>query len=92
MLFEITDQNFHGVPATVNCPDGRARCSFVAYYHTAGVNDSKSAHTSIYAPSIYQPKKSFFRKFAKEVTPPVVHRALHLLKKNSRRNGKNGNR
>jgi hypothetical protein len=87
ILFEITDQNFHGVPATVDCPDGRARCSFVVYYHTAAVNDGKNIapHTSVYAPDIYQPKRSLFRRFAKEVTPPAVHRALHLLKANARR-------
>ena len=95
ILFEITDQNFHGVPAVVNCPEGRARCSFVVYYHTAAVNDGRTtAHTSIYAPDIYQPKKSLFKRLAKEVTPPVVHRALHKWKtaRGNARNGNNGNR
>jgi hypothetical protein len=80
-LFEITDQNFHGVAATVTCPDGRSRSSFAVYCHTAVVNGEKEVlpRTSIYAPSVYQPQKSLLRRFAKQVTPPIVHRALHTF-------------
>jgi Rps23 Pro-64 3,4-dihydroxylase Tpa1-like proline 4-hydroxylase len=82
-IFEITDQNFHGVPATVACPEGRSRNCFTAYFHTVGFPGIKEIvpHTSIYAPSFYQKRKSGLREFVKDLVPPIVSRATRKLRK-----------
>jgi hypothetical protein len=81
VIFEIADQNFHGVPKVVTCPRGRSRNSFLVYYHTA-VNASVDAtpHTSIYAPSFYGPKRSAIRTIMKDAMPPIILRTLKRLK------------
>jgi hypothetical protein len=76
-IFEITDENYHGVPSVVRCPQGRSRDCFVVYYHTATSLGTKGVqHTSIYAPSLYQTRKSRLRQLTKDLTPPLVLRAV----------------
>lgn len=80
-IFEITDENFHGVPSVVRCPEGRSRNCFVVYYHTAALpGDRVTAHTSIYAPSRYGEKKSIVRQLVRDLTPPLVLRAARKLR------------
>jgi Rps23 Pro-64 3,4-dihydroxylase Tpa1-like proline 4-hydroxylase len=81
IIFQITDQNFHGVPATVDCPGGRSRNSFVAYYHTSSAadDDSVAPHSSIYAPSFYRRPKLSVSEIARDITPPIVRRTLKRL-------------
>ena len=81
VIFEIAGENFHGVPKTVACPTGRSRNSFVVYYHTAGESGRANAapHTSIYAPSFYRQNESAMRKIVKDVTPPIILRALKRI-------------
>jgi len=46
-IFEITDENLHGVPSVVRCPEGRSRNCFVVYYHTVALPGNKMmTHTS----------------------------------------------
>lgn len=81
MIFEIAANNFHGVPQTVLCPNGRSRNSFLVYYHTAANSNSDAApHTSIYAPSFYGRKKSAVRRIMRDVTPPIVVRMLKKVR------------
>jgi hypothetical protein len=82
VIFEITDENYHGVPAIVKCPEGRTRNCFVAYYHTAGLPGVKEVvpHTSIYAPTSYQHRKSALRRLARELTPPLALRMFRKLR------------
>ncbi len=91
VIFEITDQNFHGVPKTIACPDGRSRNSFALYYHTVGAEGVRefTPHSSIYAPSFYQKKRSTFSKLFRDWIPPVLGRAIHKLRHSSA--DKNGN-
>jgi 2OG-Fe(II) oxygenase superfamily len=79
-LFEITDENYHGVPSVVRCPEGQSRNCFVVYYHTVELAGSKSVvpHTSIYAASPYR-QGSSIRRLTKDLTPPLVLRAFRKL-------------
>jgi hypothetical protein len=81
-IFEITDENYHGVPSVVRCPKGRSRDCFVAYYHTVTLPGTKEMvpHTSIYAPNFYRPRKSRLLQLAKDLTPPLVLRVLRKLR------------
>ncbi len=72
ILFEVAYPNYHGVPAPLACPPDRVRQSFIVYYHTAGSDEKPKPHTSIFAPHFYRKKKSALRKFAAQVTPPIV--------------------
>jgi len=80
ILFEIGDQYFHGVPAQVACPQGRSRNSWVAYYHTAAFGTQAAPHTSIYSPSFYQSRRRNFIELAKDLTPPIIFRALRKMR------------
>lgn len=80
-IFEVTDENYHGVPAIVRCPKGRSRNCFVVYYHTAQVREDKDlrAHTSIYGPRSYGQGEPKLRQFVKDLVPPVLLRGLRKL-------------
>lgn len=81
VILEITDQNYHGVPSIVACPNGRNRICFMAYYHTAGPPGTKKivTHTSIYAPSFYRHRTSSFRQLVTDLVPPIAMRAVRKL-------------
>jgi 2OG-Fe(II) oxygenase superfamily len=74
LIFEVGDQNFHGV-RPVTCPAGFARKSFAVYYHTVG-SSSLVPHNSIYAPVFYGPSESKLRRAVKSVAPPILLRAI----------------
>jgi hypothetical protein len=82
VIFEINDENYHGVPSVVRCPRGRSRNCFVAYYHTVESPGIKKVtpHTSIYAPILYGQRPSRLRQLAKDLTPPLVVRAVRKLR------------
>jgi hypothetical protein len=73
VIFEIEDKNFHGVRPVVG-GHGRSRKSFACYFHTVGKN--LVFHNSIYAPKIFQEKKSLLKILAHEALPPFLFRAL----------------
>jgi hypothetical protein len=81
-IFEITDENYHGVPAVVRCPAGRSRNCFVVYYHTVALpgNNAAMAHTSIYAPSRYRQRGSRVLQLMKDLTPPLALRVFRKLR------------
>jgi 2-oxoglutarate-Fe(II)-dependent oxygenase superfamily protein len=81
-IFQITDDNYHGVPSVVACPEGRSRNCFVAYYHTVKFPGIKQVrpHSSIYAPSFYRQRKSGFRQLVKDLVPPIVLRVVRKLR------------
>jgi hypothetical protein len=80
VIFEIGDQYFHGVPSHVDCPPGRSRNSWVVYYHTASHAQQAAPHTSIYSPSFYQNRRRRFSQMVKDITPPIIFRALRKMK------------
>jgi Rps23 Pro-64 3,4-dihydroxylase Tpa1-like proline 4-hydroxylase len=90
LIFEIADQNFHGVPNYVSCPKGQSRNSFLVYYHTVGVNGRPGApcHSSIYAPSFYRKNSSRLRRLIRDVTPPLVLRTLKRVRDRSKPKGR----
>jgi hypothetical protein len=72
VIFEVTDENFHGVRPVLN--QERARVSFACYYHT--VPDANFIpHASIYSPSFYLKKDPLLKRMAADFLPPVVYRA-----------------
>jgi 2OG-Fe(II) oxygenase superfamily len=81
IVFEVADQNFHGVQPVL-CADGRSRISFAVYYHTVGGMRS-APHSSIYAPSFYLNKKKKWtvRDLVSDLAPPVVVRGYRRLRK-----------
>ena len=80
IIFEIADGNFHGLPTPIACPRGQSRNSFAVYYHTVGVTGQKeiASHGSVYAPSIYQRKRTM-RDLGKDFIPPIVWRTLRKV-------------
>jgi hypothetical protein len=81
VLFEVADPNYHGVPAPLQCPENRARHSFIVYYHTVGGKDGKHPppHTSVFAPRAYRKKESLMHAVIKNATPPILLRAMKRL-------------
>jgi 2-oxoglutarate-Fe(II)-dependent oxygenase superfamily protein len=81
-LFEIADENYHGVPSVVKCPKGRSRNCFVAYYHTVDLPGVKEVmpHTSIYSPNPYRQRQSRLRQLVKDLTPPILLRIVRKLR------------
>ncbi len=82
IVFEITDTNFHGVPAAIAAPEGRTRNGFVMYYHTAvvGAKTELNPHTSIYAPSFYRKEKVSLRGVLRDCVPPILMRRIKKMR------------
>jgi hypothetical protein len=80
IIFDTGEGHLHGVP-TVCCPENRTRNSFLAYYHTVGVDGKKDipGHGTLYAPSFYGPPKLTPQAVLKDWTPPFIYRALRRL-------------
>jgi hypothetical protein len=81
VLFEVAYPNYHGVPVPLECPLDRSRQSFILYFHTVGT-DGKSdvkPHTSIFAPRMHGTNRLTWRSLLRDVTPPVLTRALRKL-------------
>jgi len=75
VIFEIADQNFHGVPAPITAPQGRSRSSFVVYYHTAQALNAVP-HSSLFPSANGKPSgdKAVIR-IARAFCPPIVAQA-----------------
>jgi hypothetical protein len=82
IVFEITDNNFHGVPSPISAPNGRTRNGFVVYYHTAvvGAKTELNPHTSIYAPGFYRKEKTSLKNVMRDCVPPILMRRLRKIK------------
>jgi Rps23 Pro-64 3,4-dihydroxylase Tpa1-like proline 4-hydroxylase len=78
VLFEVAFPNYHGVPVPLACPADRSRQSFILYFHTVGVAGKPDVkpHTSIFAPRLHGTNRLTFRSLMREITPPVLTRAL----------------
>jgi Rps23 Pro-64 3,4-dihydroxylase Tpa1-like proline 4-hydroxylase len=83
VIFEVAFPNFHGVPIPLACPADRTRQSFILYFHTVGVDGKPDVkpHTSIFAPRLHGSNRLTFRSLLREVTPPVLTRALRKFTK-----------
>ena len=78
IVFEIADENYHGVPAPVACPPGRSRNSFLVYYHTAALDGLRDIvpHTSRFASHPRGVRRDTIKARVKDWVPPVLFRAL----------------
>jgi hypothetical protein len=77
ILFEVADQNFHGVRPVLD--KDCARTSFATYYHTVPVANLAPNNT-IYVPSFYVKKEPFRRRLMNDWMPPVLSRAVRRLR------------
>jgi Rps23 Pro-64 3,4-dihydroxylase Tpa1-like proline 4-hydroxylase len=81
VLFEVANPNYHGVPTPLDCPADRARQSFILYYHTAADNaQAIKPHSSIFAPRLYGTNRVTVKSVVRDLTPPLVLRALRKLR------------
>jgi hypothetical protein len=83
VIFEVAYPNFHGVPAPLACPSDRKRQSFITYYHTAGtaIPEGIKPHSSIFAPRFYGSNRVTLRSIVRDLTPPLLSRAIRRLSK-----------
>lgn len=83
VLFEVATPNFHGVPTPLNCPEERARHSFIVYFHTVEKSGLPPApHTSLFSPLAYQrPTPMGMKAIIKSLTPPLVWRSIRRFVK-----------
>jgi len=81
VIFEVSNPNYHGVPAPLACPADRIRQSFIVYYHTVGIDGKQNVrpHTSIFAPHLHKARRITLRSIAREVTPPLLVRGVRKL-------------
>jgi hypothetical protein len=79
ILFEVGDNNFHGVRPVER--EGIERKSFAIYFHTVGLPDgAKSApHNSIYAPTFYR-RRPEIRHIVRDCIPPIVLRGVQKMR------------
>jgi Rps23 Pro-64 3,4-dihydroxylase Tpa1-like proline 4-hydroxylase len=78
VIFEIADQNFHGVPVPIA---SRCRSSFVVYYHTAQPLNM-TPHSSLFRtglPTRKASKSETARRIARDLCPPIVARAARRI-------------
>lgn len=83
VIFEVAYPNFHGVPTPLECPNDRMRQSFITYYHTAGAKNPRDMkpHSSIFAPRFYGTNLVTLRSIVRDLTPPLLSRAIRRLSK-----------
>jgi Rps23 Pro-64 3,4-dihydroxylase Tpa1-like proline 4-hydroxylase len=83
VIFEVAFPNYHGVPVPLACPADRSRQSFILYFHTVGIEGKADVkpHASIFAPRLHGTNRLTFRSLLREVTPPVLTRALRKFAK-----------
>ena len=83
VIFEVEYPNFHGVPTPLECPADRTRQSFIAYFHTVGVKPKPNfkPHSSVFAPRYYGTNRVTLRSILRDMTPPLLIRAIRRLSK-----------
>jgi hypothetical protein len=81
VIFEVAHPNYHGVPIPLACPVDRMRRSFILYFHTVGVEGKSNVrpHSSIFAPRLHGTNRLTLRSLLRELTPPVLTRAIRKL-------------
>lgn len=78
VLMEIGDKNYHAV-RQLKTGSGVYRKSFMTYFHT--VDSNVVFHTSIFAPKLYQEKRSAVFNLTKQLLPPVLVTMLSKVKR-----------
>jgi hypothetical protein len=95
VIFSTTDFSYHGHPEELTCPLDRSRNSIALYYYSNGRPKSELNLQVVSSNTIYKLRpdsasdNSAFRSFNKEnvidtikmLTPPIVLKALHKIKK-----------
>jgi Rps23 Pro-64 3,4-dihydroxylase Tpa1-like proline 4-hydroxylase len=68
VIFDTTQNSWHGLPKELNCPDGSIRCSLAAYYVTEPLTNADPRGKALFAP------------YGDQVNDPDV---IELIKKRS---------
>ena len=83
VIFNTTDQSFHGNPNVVNNPRGETRKSIALYYYTSTWSDAKREHTTQFKVRRGSGDKVDAairgRELIADVVPPIVLRAAKRL-------------
>ena len=83
VVFNTDDDSFHGHPEPLTCPDDIFRRSLALYYYTApeSADAQEQSRTTDFRPrpgtTDTSQKKNIMRRLAKDLTPPILFRALN---------------
>jgi hypothetical protein len=84
VIFNTTSSSMHGNPNPVGHPQGMTRKSIALYYYTSTWNDSKRSHFTMFKGRPGSSDKRDWKlgvlQLIKDITPPVVFRALSKLR------------
>ena len=86
VVFNTDDDSYHGHPEPLTCPQSRSRRSVALYYYTASpsIRDELAEHTTRFQrrPGSHDDvgAKNRIRELVRDVTPPVVMRALARMR------------
>jgi len=72
VIFNTTNDSFHGHPEKLSCPSNQSRKSIALYYFTASISESLAPpHCTIYKE---RPSEKFFsvKSFVKQFVPPIL--------------------
>lgn len=95
VIFSTTDFSYHGHPEALTCPEDRSRNSIALYYYSNGRPKSELNPQVVSSNTIYKSRpnsttdQGAFRSFNKEnavdalkmLTPPIIWKGLHKIKK-----------
>ncbi|WP_285764353.1 2OG-Fe(II) oxygenase [Biformimicrobium ophioploci] len=78
VIFNTTEESWHGHPEPLNCPENRYRRSLALYYYTAPRNFSIKKHTTIFrsrpGSGDRANRKDIMADFLRDICPPVIWR------------------
>ena len=66
ILFDTTQNSWHGLPQPITCPEGVYRKSIAVYYMTDIPEDANQRKRALYAPTKEQENNSEVLEFIKE--------------------------
>lgn len=85
VIFNTTEDSYHGNPNPVAAPDGRSRKSIALYYYTSTWSDEKRSHTTQFRARRGTGDKPDLhvraRELVADITPPALLRALRQVKR-----------
>ncbi len=81
-IFTTTSDSWHGHPNPLTCPPDMTRKSLAMYYYTVPteVSSGKTRHSTLFQARPGERFESPAKKFARDITPPVLWRMLRSTK------------
>jgi len=85
ILFSTRSDTFHGHPDALACPEERSRRSLALYYFSAGrpEDEINETHSTVFKERAEDnfAKSLMLRNFIREITPPILLKAIKKWKK-----------